>query len=537
MMRTIGRPHLADFNAALLVALVGIPQCLAYAMLAGLPPMYGLVTAAIPGLIAALLGKSPALTVGPTNTTGLIILTALIPWANQPDALLTAMATLAFLAGLSRLVIVLLKAERLFDFVPEAVMVGFATGAAVIIALMQIDELLGPPFEGVRNVVDEVRMLSHFKSSALDVPSLVLGSLALVVVVLGHKFAPRWPIPLFVVVVSMAWVWFDLADFSHAWVTVGDSSVVADGWPVFNHRLPSWHMIQTLIVPGFAVAFIGSLELIVTLRNRQEHRLLRRELGSQGYANMIGSFIGAFPASTSLTRSVLLDLGGARTRWAPFLAALMLIPIILYGAAAVRSIPLPVISGLLIATALSMLKPAAIKQMLTVNNQTRILFLVTLISTLVLTFHEAILLGSMLGIMLFLFQTSQTQLTPFVVDANGGLSTPSDRDAPSQPRLIQISGSLYFAAARQLPERLNELLNDTHHLVLDLSHAHHCRVAAVQALLAFLAECTLRGVVVEVSGASAELKLLTQQMGVRLPWSEKRLAQTLVTSNVPETSG
>jgi len=184
-----------------------------------------------------------------------------------------------------------------------------------------------------------------------------------------------------------------------------------------------------------------------------------------------------------------------------------------------------------------MLKPAAIKQMLTVNHQTRILFLVTLISTLVLTFHEAILLGSMLGIMLFLFHTSQTKLMPFVVDANGGLSTPSDRDAPSQPRLIQISGSLYFAAARQLPERLNELLSDTHHLVLDLSHAHHCRVAAVQALLAFLAECTLRGVVVEISGASAELKLLTRQMGVRLPWSEKRLAQTLITSKVSETSG
>jgi len=536
MTLAVNRPHLADFNAALLVALVGIPQCLAYAMLSGLPPMYGLVTAAIPGMVAALLGKSSALTVGPTNTTGLVILTALIPWAGQPEALLTAMATLAFLAGLSRLFIVLLKAERLFDFVPEAVMVGFATGAAVIIALMQIDELLGAPFQGVRNVVDEVRLLGHFKWSGLSVASLLLGTFALLAVVLGKKFAPRWPIPLLVLLASVAWVWFDLSEFSHDWVTLGESTLVADGWPSFNHQLPSWHMIQTLIVPGFAVAFIGSLELIVTLRNRQEHRLLRHELGSQGCANIVGSFIGAFPASTSLTRSVLLDLGGARTRWAPFLAALLLIPIILYGAAGIRSIPLPVISGLLIATALSMLKPAAIKQMLRVNSQTRILFLVTLISTLVLTFHEAILLGSMLGIVLFLFQTSQTRLVAFVIQADGRLSEPGHSSDSAQPLLIQISGSLYFAAARQLPDRLNELVKDARHLVLDLTHAQHCRVAAVQALLAFLEECTSRGVVVEISGASAELNRLTHQMGVRLPWSDKKLTQTLVTSTGPEAS-
>lgn len=509
----------------MLVALVGIPQCLAYAMLSGLPPMYGLVTAAIPGMIAAVAGKSAAVTVGPTNTTGLIILTSLAPWANNPDQLLTAMATLAFLAGMSRLLIVLLKAERIFDFVPEAVMVGFATGAAVIIALMQIDEFLGTPFQDVRNVIDEFYQLMTFDWASFSGASFTLAVIALLSVVLGKRYAPRLPVPLAVLVISIVIVWFDLSTITEQWVTLGDSTAVPDGWPPLASAYPSWAMIQALIIPGFAVAFIGSLELIVTLRNRNEQPLLRAELGSQGFANIAGSFAGAFPASTSLTRSVLLDIGGARTRWAPFFAAVVMLPIILFGGEAIRSIPQPVIAGLLIATAISMVNTSAIRQMMTVNNQTRALFLITVSSTLVLNFHEAILLGAALGIVLFLMQSSRVQLFRFSLDESGTL-VPLDQTKPVQ--LIQISGSLFFAAARQLPDRLEALLYDEcEKVVLDLSHTHQSRVAAMQALLKFTEECSFRGVLVEITGANEDLRNLAHSMGVRLPWSSKTIAMTL----------
>lgn len=489
--------------------------------------MYGLVTAAIPGMIAALLGKSAGVTVGPTNTTGLIILTSLTPWASQPELLLTAMATLAFLAGLARIAIVLIKAERIFDFVPEAVMVGFATGAAVIIALMQLDELLGPPFQGVRNVVDELMLLATFNWLDIHFPSLVLGLLALGSVIVGKKYAPRWPIPLLFLVISILLVSFNSFEFTKQWVTLGDTTTVTDGWPVLNSQLPSWRMIQALIIPGFAVAFIGSLELIVTLRNRQEQALLPAELRSQGIANIAGSFFGAFPASTSLTRSVLLDLGGSRTLWAPFITAVVLMPIILFGAEAIRNIPQPVISGLLIATALSMLKPAAIKQMMGVNAQTRTLFLVTIISTLVLNFHEAILLGAALGIVFFLFQASQTNFFSYSIKEDKTLVR--TQNVEGSDVLIQISGSLYFAAARQLPERLSDMINaETKTLILDLSHAHHCRVAAVQSLLRFTEQCQFQDVSVEISGATDQIKQLAHAMGVRLPWSNQALTLKLV---------
>lgn len=525
-------PKAGDINAGILVALVGIPQCLAYAMLSGLPPMYGLVTAAVPGMVAALVGRSAHVTVGPTNTTGLIILASLTPWADQPDRLLTAMVTLTVLAGLSRLLIVALKAERVFDFVPEAVMLGFATGAAVIIALMQVDEFLGAPFSGVRTVVEEAWRLVQLTPGELDWASSALAATALFSVVLGRRYLPRWPMPLLVLVASIALVWFAPFAFINNWITLSESTVISDGWPQLASELPSWSMIQALIVPGFAVAFIGSLELIVTLRNRQEQRWLRAELGSQGVANLAGSLVGAFPASTSLTRSVLLDIGGACTRWAPFIAGLALLPVIFFGADLIRAIPQAVIAGLLVATALSMLKPTQIRHVLKANPQTRTLFLVTVVSTLLLSFHEAVLLGAALGVVIFLLQASVPQLRRFSIDAQGWLQPYQTTD--THHYAIQISGSLYFAAARQLPERLEPLVpDDAERLTLDLSHAHQPRIAAIQALLSFLEVCEHRGIKVDICGYPATLKEIADTMGLRLPWCDAALEQRFVQPTDP----
>lgn len=525
-MKSPSLPSAGDINAGLLVALVGIPQCLAYAMLSGLPPMYGLVTAIVPGMIAAIAGRSAHVTVGPTNTTGLIILTSLTPWAAQPELLLTAMVTLSVLAGLSRLMIVALRAERMFDFVPEAVLLGFSTGAAIIIALMQLDEFLGTPFTGVRTVVDEVLRLTQLDVSAIEPAALGLAAVALLSVILGRRYLPRWPVPLAALLASIALVWFAPWGFVGQWITLEQSTVINDGWPQLASQLPDWAMIQALIVPGFAVAFIGSLELIVTLRNRHEQRYLRAELGSQGVANLAGSLVGAFPASTSLTRSVLLDIGGATSRWAPFIAAAVLLPILLFGADLIRAIPQAVIAGLLVATALSMLKPEQIASVWRANRQTRSLFVVTVTSTLVLAFHEAILLGAGLGLVIFLLQASLPQLRRYAIDDDGWLI--NAEHSANGHYAIQISGSLYFAAARQLPERLEPLIpDDAQQLTLDLSHAHQPRIAATQALLSFCELCQHRGISVDICGYPAELKRVADTLGVRLPWCEFKIQQRL----------
>ena len=143
----------ADLLAGLVVTLIAIPQCLALALVAGLPPVYGLTTAAVPGLVAALAGRSAQVVTGPTNTTGLLVLGALTPLLGANGLLrpegLPVLATLTLLAGVLRLVAARFGGATLLRFLPDSVLVGFTAGAGILIGAMQLDEALGlPPVAG-----------------------------------------------------------------------------------------------------------------------------------------------------------------------------------------------------------------------------------------------------------------------------------------------------------------------------------------------------------------------------------------------------
>ena len=164
-----------DLVAALTVTLVGLPQCLAYALMAGLPPAYGLSTAAVAGLVAALVGKSPHVVTGPTNTTGLLILAAMTPFLGPSGLVeadgLAALATLTLMVGLVRLALGLLGGDKLLRYLPESVLAGFTAGAGVLIGVMQLDEALGmTPFRGGGLWSQATAFATHF--AAGDLPRL-----------------------------------------------------------------------------------------------------------------------------------------------------------------------------------------------------------------------------------------------------------------------------------------------------------------------------------------------------------------------------
>lgn len=520
-----------DASAGLLVALVGIPQCLAYAMLAGLPPMYGLSTAIVAGFLGALLGRSARVNVGPTNTTGLIVLAALIPFSGDPSQLLTAMATLTVLAGAWRLVIVLARAERIFNFIPEAVVLGFATGAALIIAWMQVDDLLGQPLSGIRTALHQTLALANLDWSEVRWSGLVLGLICVALVLAGKRLAPRWPTALIVLILTTAISVWGPAAWSEGLLRLGETAAVSSGWP--PGALPGLdpELWMSLVIPALAVALIGSLELIVTLRAHREMPLLSAELRAQGIANVVGAFASTFPASASLTRSALLRLGNAQTRLAPILTSVFLIPVLLFGAQWIQVIPLSVIAGLLVATALTMFDRRAISNLWYGNRQTRGLFLATLIATLLLPFHWAILFGIALSIGLFLLQTSQPVLRWYRISPNGELALQrqtDQQDAGATHWYLQISGSLYFAAAKSLPDQVLQALPEhCRQLNIDLTHAHQLRYSAVLALQEIHRACQSRDIELMIGGADANFEQLAQRCQAQLPLKEWQLTRYL----------
>ncbi|MEM7675646.1 MAG: SulP family inorganic anion transporter, partial [Myxococcota bacterium] len=312
-----------DILAGLTVTLVGLPQCLAYALMSGLPPAYGLSTAAVAGFVAAILGASPHVVTGPTNTTGLLILAALTPFLGASglidEAGLPALATLTLMAGLIRLAVALFGGARLLQFLPDAVLAGFTAGAGVLIGIMQLDEAFGiGPFRGGGLWSQITGFQTRFAAGeGLSPPAVLMTFVTVATVALGRRLLPRWPVALLMIMLSATVTRF----FDTGLQLVRDRASVPSGWP--PGALPSLdpELWTQFMLPAVAIAFLGTLELTICTRTGGARPDMRKEILAQGWANIAGAFASAFPASASLTRSALLKLGGARTRMAATAAA------------------------------------------------------------------------------------------------------------------------------------------------------------------------------------------------------------------------
>src|SRR5690606_23036513 len=297
-----------DLVAALTVALVGLPQCLAYAMMSGLPPAYGLATAAVPGLVAALVGKSPHVVTGPTNVTGLLILAALAPFLGdngllQPSGL-EALATLTLMAGLIRIAAAYAGGGALVDFIPESVLAGFTAGAGILIGAMQLDEAFG--LRGVRSdglIAALVEVARQLAEGRLAWPALVVTVTTTAAMLAGRRYLPRWPMALIAVAVATLVAMIFGLSAAQGLPVVADRALVPNGWP--PGALPGLDPTQMrdLIGPAAAIALLGTIELAVSARRGGARPDMRREILGQGLANVAGAFTSAFPASASLTRS------------------------------------------------------------------------------------------------------------------------------------------------------------------------------------------------------------------------------------------
>ncbi len=476
----------ADLTAALTVTLVGIPQCLAYAMMSGLPPAYGLVTAAVPGVVAALVGKNPYIITGPTNTTGLLILAALGPWLGA-DGFVTeeglgALATLVLLAGIIRVIAAALGGASLVRFLPESVLAGFTAGAGILIIVMQLDEAFGFAPISDSGLFGELsgiwRQLQN--GTAPQWPSVLLTFATAAAIMLGKKHAPKIPVALLSVIAAASAAAIFGLNTDVGLSTVGDRSTVPSGWPPGSMPAFDIALIQSLLVPAATIALLGTLELAVSARANGAQPDMRREIMAQGVANIVGAFSSAFPSSASLTRSALLRLGDAQTRLAPVMAALFTVPVLLFAGEAVSYIPLASLAGVLLVTAIRMVNVPRITRMWVSAPITRLLLGMTLCSTLVLPLEYAVFVGGGAGLWFHLRQ-SLTPEIQLLIPTPSGLE-PVSPSTDSNTVVLQVTGDLYYAAVEHLGRVLLPLVKPSRTLIVDVSHAPGMRYAALQML-------------------------------------------------------
>ena len=507
-----------DLVAGLTVALVGLPQCLAYALLSGLPPAYGLSTAVAAGLVAAALGHSAQVVTGPTNTTGLLILAALTPFLGANGLLaesgLPALATLTLLVGAIRLVAALVGGAQLVRFLPESVLVGFTAGAGILIATMQLDEALG--LSGVRahGLVSELTAVGS-GVSAVGWPALATSVATAALVLLGRRLSPRVPVALLCVVVGTAAAAVFGLGQAMGLPLVGERSLVPTGWPPGAWPSLDPALVERLLVPASAIVLLGTLELTVTARAGGARASMKREIVAQGWANVASALSAGFPASASLTRSALLRTGGARTRLAPAAAALFTLPILLFASRFVGDIPEACLAGVLFATAWRMLDRDAMRRLWRASAETRLLLLLTLVATLVLPLEWAVLIGSGAGLVIYLANTSAPRLR-LLRPAAGRLVPIAPGESP-QAVVLEVSGNLHYAAVPPFVAEAERLVPPGARLVVvDLSHAHEIRFSALVAFEQLADETARDGGLLWLAGVDPDTQALITRSGSTL---------------------
>ena len=509
-----------DLSAGITVALVGLPQCLAYALMSGLPPSYGLSTAAVAGFVAALLGRSAQVVTGPTNTTGLLILSALLPFLDATGVLrsdaIRVLATLTLLAGAIRVIAAFAGGAHLIRLIPESVLIGFTAGAAILIGIMQLDEALGLRSARATGFLSQmgtvVPFMGHFQW-----PAVVTAAGTAAVVGMGRRWAPRAPLALFAVLLATATAWLLKLDHADGLPLVRDRHAVTSGWPAIALPDMSPGLLQSLFVPSLAIVLLGTLELAVTARAGGERPDMRREIMAQGWANLAGAFTAAFPASASLGRSALLRLGSAHTRLAPILAAVLTGVLLMIGGTAAGWIPQASLAGVLLVVAARMIDWRGIRRLWDASHETRILLIETVAATLLLPLQWAILLGTGTALVIHVAKTAAPRLR--VRRPEGGGLVPLRSGDHAEIVVIEVSGNLHYAAVAPFEEEVEQIVPPSARvIIIDLAHAHEIRFAALRALERLAEEAVHDGAQLWLAGVDEDTARLLVRSRSTLPW-------------------
>jgi SulP family sulfate permease len=514
----------ADLLAGATVALVGLPQCLAYATMSGLPPAYGLATAVVPGFVAAMTSQSRYIVTGPTNTTGLLILGALVPFLGSNGLLdpssLGRLATLTLLCGAIRIVMALSGGAAVFRFIPESVLAGFTIGVGILIGVMQLDEALGlPPVRGAGLRQEYLGLTTLFEAGSrpsLAAVGVTLASIAAVAI--GHRLWRRLPMPLIVVAAAAAAAWMLGIDAAVGVPLVGNRADVPPGWPA--GALPDLRLsvIGGLLVPALAIAVLGTLEVLVSVRADESRPNVPREIVSQGVANVAGALTSGFPASASLTRSALLRFAHPHTRVAAAAVALLTLPILLFGSRMITYIPEPTLAGVLFITAARMVKQPTLGRVWKASRTSRLLLAITAASALVLPLTWAVFTGAGLGLVIHLARTSAPRVRALTF--KGDRLVPVDEGQNPTVVVLEVSGAVHYAAVEPLLENAERHLPAAVRLViLDLSHAHELRFTGVRAFEWWAGDLKRRGIRLRLAGVAPEVRDLLKSTDSHLAYT------------------
>jgi SulP family sulfate permease len=460
----VGRRSLrADLWAGLTGAVIVLPQGVAFAAIAGLPPEYGLYAAMVPVIVAALFGSSHHLISGPTTTASLVIFAnvSLLADPGSPDYLRLVLA-LTFLAGVFKLALGLARLGGVVNFVSHSVVTGFMAGAAILIATSQLGHFLGLTLPRGGSFWESwselLRQLPGFNPWVLAV-----GASTLVAALVIRRINRKAPALLLAMIVgSLVSLLLDGQDHGLRLVGALPASLPPLSLPGFD-----LDTLRTLIPGALAVAMLGLAEAVSIARavavRSQQHIDNSQEFIGQGLANIVGSFFSAYATSGSFTRTGVNYEAGAKTPLAAVFSALFLAGIVLLVAPVTAYLPIAAMAGVILLVAASLINVRAIRHIVRTDRAEAGVLTTTFLATLFVELEFAIYAGVMLSLLLYLRRTSHPHFIALAPDSGSPhrpLVNARRHGLPGCPQLmvLRLDGSIFFGAVNHIAEELHRIV-------------------------------------------------------------------------------
>lgn len=506
----------SDLAAGATVAAIAIPQAIAYALIAGVDPKFGLYSAIVITIVASILNSSSHLINGPTNAISLVVFSALASFDGRFDAY-QALFLLGIIVGIIQILIAIFKLGDLTRYVSESVILGFMAGAGFLIALGQVGNFVGAAKKGNggQSVITRTwETLVH--GWPFNFHAISLGAGTIVVVLLLRQLISKYKLPKIDMLVGLILASLVAAYFGWSLPAANGKSIVSTVGTV-PAALPGFYIpeinfdwISRLFTGAMAISFLGLLEALAVAKSiaayTREPLDYNRQCLAEGVGNLVGGFFQSLPGSGSLTRSAINYQSGAVSRASGIYSGIIVAVVVVLGGPYARFIPKSALAGLLFITAARLIDWKRLAFAIRASRFDAALVGVTAFSAIFISVDDSILIGVALSILLFVPRASKPGIRELIVAPERVVRERQPGEERAKPLLIyDLEGELFFGSSPEVHRYLTEIIEETDrtgikYVVLRLRRSRHPDAVAVEHLVHFLHDADKRGVTVLLAG-------------------------------------
>lgn len=512
-----------DLAAGLTVGVMLIPQGMAYSMLAGLPPIYGLYASIIPLILYAIFGTSRQLAVGPVAMVALLIAAGVGTLAETgSDTYIQLAIVLALLVGLIQLLMGVFRLGFLVNFLSHPVVSGFTSAAALIIGFSQLKHLLGVDIAR-SNYVHEIIYAAFQNISDVNIYTLGIGLSAIAIILMIKRWKFKIPGPLVAVVFGILAVYI-LALQTEGVKIVGD---VPKGLPSFSLPNFSWEQISALLPIAMAISFISFMESIAVAKAIQsKHKdyevIPNQELIALGIANIGGSFLQAFPTTGGFSRTAVNDQTGAKTGMASIISAGLIVLTLLFLTPLFYFLPKAILASVIMVAVFGLIDYKEAIRLWKDYRPDFWMLAVTFVGTLTLGIEEGVLIGVILSLAMMIFQTARPHYAILgkIPDKPHYKNTVrfNNLEVRKEVLIIRFDARLYYANIEfflsEIKQNIEKKGTDLKLFILDAGSLNGIDSSGVHALEEVAEYCETRGVIFNIVSLKGPVRDILYRCGL-----------------------